>query len=86
MGESYGIRWKQGKLWYEHFAHGYQKQETTEIEVSAKDWQRFWATLGRLSVWEWDTRYDPDSLVCDGTHWSLKIEYKEIPDFYIGNG
>ena len=76
MGESYGLRWKQGKLLYEHFVHGYQKQETTELEVSAKDWQRFWATVDRLKVWEWDTSYQPDTLIVDGTNWSLEIGYQ----------
>ena len=74
MGESYGIQWKQGKLWYEHFARGYEKQETTKLDISPKDWQRFWATLDRLSVWKWDTRYECPMV--DGTHWSLKIGYE----------
>ena len=74
MGESYSIQWKQGKLVYEHFARGYEKEDTTEIEVSAKDWQRFRATLDRLSVWKWDARYET-LIINDGDNigWTTTI-------------
>lgn len=73
MGDSYGIRWEQGTLIYEHFSDGYEKKETVKLHPSTRKWKNFWTTLEKIGVWQWQELYE-DQHVVDGTNWSVEIE------------
>jgi hypothetical protein len=47
------------------------------IKPSAQRWQAFRAALDTLCVWDWDQSYEPDVGFCDGTRWSVRIEYPD---------
>ena len=43
-------------------------------DVSPAEWGIVVRLFDAFGVGRWKTRYEPDSLVLDGTHWSLEIE------------
>ena len=47
------------------------------IQPTERQWQNFRATLDRLEVWDWQRRYEPEDVICDGTSWSVEIVYDD---------
>ena len=73
VGDTYGVHWEDQALFYDHFAHGFDRQGTVELHPSPAQWQRFWATLDRIGVWQWGSSYRDDSIL-DGPRWYVEIE------------
>lgn len=73
-GPSYGVRWEKQALFYDYAEYGYEWQEPVELHPLPEEWQRFWAALDRIGVWEWKPRYANEGIV-DGTSWKVEIEY-----------
>lgn len=78
-GLSYGVSWDGTTLVYETFEPGYQMRQQLLLSPSHAQWRRFWQSMDELGVWEWADRYEPGvrfepgSVVRDGTHWSLTL-------------
>ena len=78
-GPSYGVCWDGTTLVYESFEAGYQTRQQLLLSPSHAQWRRFWRSMDQLGVWEWADRYEPGarfeprSVVRDGTHWSLTL-------------
>jgi hypothetical protein len=73
-GDSYHIKWEEGKLAYTSMGYGYSGESPQWIQPSAEQWEKFQKALGRLNVWAWEANY-PNSGGRDGTHWSVDIEW-----------
>jgi hypothetical protein len=43
------------------------------ITPTAQEWAKFGRTLEAADVWRWHPAYRPDSLIVDGTQWSLEL-------------
>jgi len=83
FGPCYEVRLKKGRLTYTYLSSRHScspelepQPHREEIQPSAKQWQNFRRTLGRLNVWCWQRNYS-DSAVCDGTGWSAEIVYSD---------
>lgn len=63
------VRWRRGKLWYRH-----DHVDGSQVSVipSAAAWERFWASLDQVGIWNWEAHYD-DLETCDGEQWSINI-------------
>jgi len=78
-GPAYGVWWDGRRVVYESFEPGYMRRQQLLLSPSQAQWRRFWRTMDRIGVWEWAKRYDPgerfepDSVIRDGTHWSLTL-------------
>jgi hypothetical protein len=78
-GPSYGVWWDGSKLVYESFEPGYEKRRQLLLSPSRAQWRRFWQSMDEIGVWGWGARYEPGkrfepvSVVRDGTHWSLTL-------------
>ncbi len=70
----YTVAYRNKRLLY---SHGYGSDEAlSEIEQpSDEQWQSFLAEINRFKVWDWKENYRPDTLICDGTQWSLWITW-----------
>ncbi len=82
-GRSYGVSWDGTTLVYESFEPGYQTRQQLLLSPSHAQWSRFWRSMDQLGVWEWAERYEPGarfepgSIVRDGTHWSLTLAHAD---------
>ena len=47
------------------------------IEPTIKQWKAFRRSLDNLDVWNWRQDYQPESVICDGTSWSLDLGWGE---------
>ena len=81
FGPCYEVTFKKGRLTYTYLSSRDScsqelelQPHREEIQPSAKQWQNFRRTLGRLDVWCWQAKYS-DPGVCDGTGWSAEIIY-----------
>jgi len=78
---SYGIWWDGRQLVYESFVNGYEDRRQVYLAPSRTQWARFWQTMDGIDVWGWKDRYEPGgrfepaSLVRDGTHWSVSLQH-----------
>jgi hypothetical protein len=73
MGVSYEVAWNDTGLTYRKLGSGYgAAEDEVEILPSETDWERFWQSIARLGVWNWQKSYE-DPHVLDGTHWSLEL-------------
>jgi hypothetical protein len=78
-GRSFGVCWEGTELAYESFEPGYQGSQQVRLSPSQAQWRRFWRSMDQIGVWDWATRYEPGerfeprSVVRDGTHWSLTL-------------
>jgi len=82
-GLSYGVCWEGRALVYESFEPGYQRRQQLLLSPSHAQWRRFWRSMDQIGVWEWADRYEPGarfepgSVVRDGTHWSLTLAHAD---------
>jgi hypothetical protein len=82
-GPSYGLSWEGRTLVYESFEPGYRRREQVLLFPSHAQWRRFWRSMDRIGVWEWDewyepgVRFEPATVVRDGTYWSLTLAHAE---------
>jgi len=80
-GASYGVCWDGTTLVYESFEPGYRRRQQLLLAPSRAQWRRFWTSMEELGVWEWaeryepGTRFEPTTVVRDGTHWSLTLAH-----------
>jgi hypothetical protein len=80
-GPSYGVCWDGTKLVYESFEPGYRRRQQILLSPSHAQWRRFWRTMDEIGVWEWaewyepGERFEPGTVVRDGTHWSLTLAH-----------
>lgn len=80
-GIAYGVWWDGDKLVYESFEPGYETRRQLLLSPSRAQWRRFWRSMDELGVWEWQSRYDPGerfepaTIIRDGTHWSLTLAH-----------
>jgi hypothetical protein len=78
---SYGLWWDGRQLVYESFISGYEERRQVYLVPSGAQWSRFWRTMETIDVWSWNELYaparrlEPKSLVRDGTHWSISIQF-----------
>ena len=81
-GHSYGVRWRNGFLYYEEFSGFCELKGAVPIEPSTDAWQRFWAACDAIDVWRWAASYaashtDPAADQRDpasaGANWSMQI-------------
>ena len=78
-GSSYGVWWDGERLVYESFESGYARRRQLLLVPSQAQWRRFWRTMDQIGVWGWAGRYEPgerfepESVIRDGTHWSLTL-------------
>lgn len=73
MGPSYRVELDDGVLVYTRMDSGYEEAEVVELQPSDEEWSAFLKALDEIGVWSWEEQYR-DSEVCDGTHWSFRIE------------
>jgi hypothetical protein len=82
-GPSYGVYWEGTTLVYESFESGYQRRQQVLLSPSHAQWRRFWRSMDQLGVWEWAERYEPGdrfepkSVIRDGTYWSLTLAHAD---------
>jgi len=78
-GPSYTVELQNGVLVYSE-----DTTNTLQIKITPTlaQWQEFRHDLDDLQVWQWQSRYD-NPRVCDGTQWSLLIDY---PDKHLETG
>jgi hypothetical protein len=78
---SYGIWWDGKQLVYESFVSGYEDRRQVYVSPSSAQWARFWRTMESIDVWSWKDRYEPGgrfepkTLIRDGTHWSVSLQH-----------
>ncbi len=78
-GTAYGVWWDGERLVYESFESGYEGRQQLALSPSQAQWRRFWRSMDQIGIWEWakryepGERYEPESVVRDGTHWSLTL-------------
>lgn len=73
MADSYKIEWRGDGLALEAvYSHGYFGDDNL-IRPDKEKWNRFWKEMEGINVWDWASEYS--AAVCDGTSWSLKLEY-----------
>ncbi|MER3421907.1 MAG: hypothetical protein C4293_00420 [Nitrospiraceae bacterium] len=68
-GPNYGVRWARGKLRYRIDNNPCK----LKIEPSSAEWKKFWYSVGRCGLWNWEARYDNEE-VCDGTRGEIDIQ------------
>ncbi len=73
---SYGIRWEQGKLFYDRWDYEYKGKKTVELQPTEEAWQEFWAALDAIPVWDWDREYEPGKF-SRGMRWTVEISHGE---------
>jgi hypothetical protein len=89
---SYGVWWDGKQLVYESFISGYEERRQVYLVPSRAQWSRFWRTMDTLDVWSWNELYEPaprlepKSLVHDGTHWSLSLQFGDRRVESAGDG
>jgi hypothetical protein len=68
------------------FTMRYSEQPQTDkiISPSPDEWARFWRSCKRIGVEKWRERYEPESIVSDGTWWAFSIHTPEFT--YKGEG
>jgi hypothetical protein len=64
----------------------YSGQPPTEkiISPSSEEWARFWRSCKRIGIDKWKERYNPESIVSDGTWWVFNIHMPSL--MYKGEG
>ena len=60
------VRWHRGKLRYR------TDDSKGTVAPSAEAWETFWATMDKIGVWDWKSRYD-DPETMDGVQWKVEI-------------
>jgi hypothetical protein len=61
-------------LWHGDALICYTSAREHQVRPSRPEWEAFWATADRLSVWEWREAYlEPD--VLDGHQWNLSLAH-----------
>jgi hypothetical protein len=79
-GRSYGVWWNGARLVYESVEPGFGQRRERVCAPSEAQWRAFWRTIDDLDVWHWEShygaalRFEPSTIVRDGTHWSLTLE------------
>jgi hypothetical protein len=78
-GQSFGAWWDGTVVVYESFGPAWADREQVIVSPSKAQWLRFWRTIDRLDIWQWERgsesgeRFEPGSVIHDGTHWSLTL-------------
>lgn len=67
--DGYSVEWEDGMLIYRPW--GYEPE--IRVQPLPEDWQRFWAEMDKIGVWDWEKHYD-NMWVLDGTSWSIKLK------------
>ena len=75
LGTSYSVELQKGVLIYKTQS-GNQRVSQIEIIPTVGQWDEFRRSLDSLKVWQWRLDY-PNPQICDGTQWSLDIEYSD---------
>ncbi len=76
MGSSYSVRWDwMGRLRYQPYELHYEKQAAKEVNPSQEGWEKFWAEMDRIKIWNWRDEYKSKQEVRDGTGWHVDIRY-----------
>jgi len=79
FGPSFGVELEGAALTYRHSKRVQDfppewESGSEEIRPASERWPAFRAKLDGLNFWCWHAYY-PNSVVCDGTGWSLKTAY-----------
>jgi len=48
------------------------------LQPSREAWDAFRMSLHRAGFWDWDRSYSPRESICDGTSWSVEIEWEGV--------
>ena len=75
LGPSYFIEGQGSQLCYT-FSEGYKQGQADIINPNGEDWLLFFNALEKIGVWQWQSEY-PNPGVCDGTNWSVEIQWGE---------
>ena len=73
FGENHKIEWRDGYLWYRHEENPGVRPSEIQITPGSAQWERFWREVEAAGIWQWRPNYDSE--ICDGTQWSLEIQY-----------
>ena len=77
LGESYALRFQDGVLLYQAYQDHYELRLTETINPDDKAWRLFKAAIDKIFFQSWQQEYvDPG--YCDGTRWSVEIEYPDL--------
>lgn len=55
---------------------GFMKKVREERTIYIGDVEKFKKEIIRLKIWDWERDYQPDSLLLDGTNWSVTLRTK----------
>jgi hypothetical protein len=77
LGTSHEVVLEDAILRYQRFERGYVcTLDRHGVEPSEKQWCDFRKAIDKAGVWNWTFDY-PNPGVCDGTGWSLLVEYTD---------
>jgi hypothetical protein len=75
FGTSYGVELRKGSLFYSVSSES-RKSKAVKITPTARQWREFRRALDDANIWQWRADYT-DPHICDGTNWSLSIQYHD---------
>ena len=75
LGPCYAVELRDGVLLHSA-TNTAEKVQFLKITPAPEQWREFRRSLDKLKVWQWRAEY-PDPGVCDGTQWSLEIEFAD---------
>ena len=71
LSTPFGVRWV-----VDHFElEGPFVGKIPKPKPSAADWQKFWVSVEKIGVWDWNPSYE-NLLVLDGEDWELSVRYQ----------
>ncbi len=74
FGPSFVVRLIDGKLMYEKSPGLYSLFPSVEIHPTPEQWDKFWAQVENLGVWDWAPYYEQRSENGeDGDHWLVRL-------------
>lgn len=71
---SYGLRWEQGKLFYDRWDYEYEDKKSVELHPTDEAWQAFWDSMDAIQVWEWEREYEPGKF-SRGMRWKVELAF-----------
>jgi hypothetical protein len=77
LGDSYKVRWEQGKLSYTAYDPSYVEREVVELEPAEEKWDAFWDEMDQLAVWSWQPVYG-EHRGDHSTIFSISIEHQGL--------
>jgi hypothetical protein len=74
FGDSFRVRFRDGKLVHTAYGPGYEPRETVVIAPSPTRWEEFWHELDQVGVWGWELKYG-EYRGDHSTVYEIKIEH-----------